>query len=260
MTPAFLVLFFLLAIPARAADEGTLTDDPLAGELDVPESIARANEGITTHLEDGDIKPNMQRNADPCVRRGCKWPKYGRYVYVPVSISSAYTRTERNVIIRGLLTFHASTCIRFVWRRTHRQFIHFYSGSGCWSSMGRQSRGQAVSLRKNGCVSTGTVQHEVLHALGFNHEQVRSDRDNYVSILFQNIRRGRERQFQKKATNNLGTPYDFNSVMHYGNFAFSKNRRPTIISKANPNLRIGGAKYMSQNDVSRVNRLYQCRV
>lgn len=60
----------------------------------------------------------------------------------------------------------------------------------CWSSLGRQSRGQLVSLRKNGCVYTGTVQHEVLHALGFHHEHVRSDRDSYVRILTDNIQSG----------------------------------------------------------------------
>ncbi|KAF3833046.1 hypothetical protein F7725_026711 [Dissostichus mawsoni] len=126
------------------------------------------------------------------------------------------TRSERNIIIRALLTFHQSTCIRFLWRRGQRNYLHFFSGSGCWSYLGRQSRGQAISLRRNGCLYTSTVQHEVLHALGFAHEQVRSDRDSYVSILTQNIKPGREHNFLKRQTNNFGTPYDFNSVMHYG--------------------------------------------
>lgn len=43
---------------------------------------------------------------------------------------------------------------------------------------------------KNGCVYTGTVQHEILHALGFHHEQVRSDRDDFVTILTKNIQSG----------------------------------------------------------------------
>jgi len=42
----------------------------------------------------------------------------------------------------------------------------------------------------NGCERKGTVMHELLHALGFWHEQSRTDRDNYVTIHFDNIQKG----------------------------------------------------------------------
>ncbi|KAG7242742.1 hypothetical protein INR49_020117, partial [Caranx melampygus] len=60
----------------------------------------------------------------------------------------------------------------------------------CWSFLGRQGGEQKVSLNRNGCLYTNTVQHEVLHALGFHHEQVRSDRDQHVNILYENIQEG----------------------------------------------------------------------
>ncbi|XP_054472302.1 high choriolytic enzyme 1-like [Anoplopoma fimbria] len=255
MTPICLFLLFLswTAIPAGAID-----DEIPIEELDTSQTIARANDGIETLLVHGDIVPSTQRNADPCVKTGCKWFKRGGIVRVPVAISSAYTRAERNIIIKGLVTFHRSTCIRFVWRRRQRQYLHFFSGTGCWSYLGRQRTGQPVSLKKNGCLYTDTVQHEVLHALGFHHEQVRSDRDDYVNILSENILPGMARNFEKQPTNNLGTPYDFDSVMQYSKYAFSSNGEPTITSKDDPELEFGRVTEMSKNDIARVNALYEC--
>ncbi|KAI3377317.1 hypothetical protein L3Q82_008519 [Scortum barcoo] len=260
----------------QGAIDGEIQTDPSST---VSETITRANTDIhvsvcssaATWLIHGDIVPKLTRNADPCTATGCKWPKQGPYVTVPITISSTYNTEERNIIIGGLLSFHQSTCIRFVWKnQTHQDYLHFFSGTGqvlvlCGPSEPEQPislradvREQPISLRRNGCLYRSTVQHEVLHALGFHHEQVRSDRDKYVSILTGNIQPGMEGNFEKVKTNNLETTYDFNSVMHYSNKAFSKNGNPTIIARSNPNLTFGFATEMSANDIARVNKLYQC--
>lgn len=57
----------------------------------------------------------------------------------------------------------------------------------CFSYIGRQRNGQVVSLHRNGCVHLSVVQHELLHALGFNHEHSRSDGDSHVQTLTRNI-------------------------------------------------------------------------
>uniref|UniRef100_A0A4W6ENU4 Peptidase M12A domain-containing protein n=1 Tax=Lates calcarifer TaxID=8187 RepID=A0A4W6ENU4_LATCA len=132
----------------------------------------------------GDIAvPTGLGNADPCTEQGC-----------------LQFCKERSIIIKGLRSFAQSTCIRFTPLNRQRDFVNIQSLSGCFSYVGRQGRNQT---------------HELLHALGFNHEQTRSDR--------------MEHNFRKIQTRNLGTPYDYNSVMHYGRFAFSKNRQPTIL-------------------------------
>ncbi|KAM4592692.1 high choriolytic enzyme 1-like [Odontesthes bonariensis] len=258
MTPVLLLLLFLsmTAVPLSAqSDSGNEIDESTSAS----EIISKANADIKTHLMYDDIAPSRSRNAVPCTASGCKWPKEGGYVYVPITISPSYSTSERNIIIDGLLSFHRSTCIRFHWRNPgHRDYLNFFSGTGCWSYLGRQGGPQDVSLRSNGCLYRSTVQHEVLHALGFHHEQVRSDRDQNVQILTKNILPGAEHNFVKANTNNLGTPYDFNSVMHYSRLAFSRNGQPTIVAKSNPNLSFGNAREMSANDIARVNRLYGC--
>ncbi|KAL2083674.1 hypothetical protein ACEWY4_021447 [Coilia grayii] len=211
---------------------------------------------------EGDIAvPTGLQNADPCTARGCKWRRHGKkgHVYVPYIISNQYSSHEKAVIEKALQSFAQSTCVRFTRRRRQRDYIHIQSRSGCWSYVGRRGGGQVVSLARRGCVYHSVVQHELLHALGFNHEQTRSDRDLHVRILYQNIIKGQEHNFRKIKTNNLGTPYDYGSVMHYSRYAFSANRQPTIEPIPNPNVVIGRATQMSATDILRVNLLYRCK-
>ncbi|TMS20539.1 Meprin A subunit beta [Larimichthys crocea] len=56
-------------------------------------------------------------------------------------------------------------------------------------SLGNRHVGkQQLSIGKK-CDSLGTVEHEFLHALGFWHEQSRADRDDYVTIMQDHIRK-----------------------------------------------------------------------
>jgi hypothetical protein len=60
--------------------------------------------------------------------------------------------------------------------------------------------------------------HELGHALGFHHEHQRWDRDQYVTIHYENIKAGRAHDYDRiAATNWLVTtlPYDYKSIMHY---------------------------------------------
>lgn len=58
--------------------------------------------------------------------------------------------------------------------------------SRCFSSVGKQSSGQVLSLGP-GCDHKAIVEHELLHALGFYHMQSRQDRDDYVKIWLDQV-------------------------------------------------------------------------
>uniref|UniRef100_A0AAQ6IPI0 Metalloendopeptidase n=1 Tax=Anabas testudineus TaxID=64144 RepID=A0AAQ6IPI0_ANATE len=208
----------------------------------------------------GDIAVPINRNADPCVQTGCKWPKScdGK-VYIPYVIANSYTSQQLSVIATAINSFSASTCIRFIPRTTQTDYVNIQSLDGCYSYVGRQGNAQTVSLNSEGCIYFGTVQHELIHVLGFNHEQCRSDRDQHIRILLQNVIPGEEYNFNKINTLNLGTPYDYNSVMHYGRSLDSSSVwyfLPTMVAIPDSNAVFGTATQMSQNDIDRINLLY----
>ena len=77
--------------------------------------------------------------------------------------------------------------------------------------------------------------HEFIHAIGFLHEQARTDRDDYVEVLYENVKYGKNNSNFKIAegSNTFGTPYDGFSIMHYGRKDFSINEKDTIRSIVN---------------------------
>ena len=67
----------------------------------------------------------------------------------------------------------------------------------------------------------GIIIHEMGHAIGFQHEQTRSDRDSFVYIQTQNIQSGVAYNFMRYTPSQIssyGVPYDYTSVMHYSQY------------------------------------------
>jgi len=100
-----------------------------------------------------------------------------------------------------------------------------------------------------------------MHAVGFYHEQSRTDRDEHVTIHTENIRGGMEHNFDKCSSTrctNQDLAYDYESVMHYSKKAFSKNGKDTISCKNGGACNIGGKINFSEVDVKDINKLYEC--
>merc|ERR1719245_1239065 len=98
--------------------------------------------------------------------------------------------------------------------------------------MNNQAGPQTLSLARSGCVYTGIAIHELLHAVGFHHEQNRPDRDTYLTINYQNIKPNMAYNFDKLTNvDTQGFAYDYFSIMHYESNAFSANGLDTMVPK-----------------------------
>lgn len=116
-------------------------------------------------------------------------------------------------INRAIEHWEDETGIDFVHRTGQEDYVVFKNGSGCSSFVGRQGGKQYIHLAV-GC-STGSVIHEVGHAVGLIHEQSRNDRNSFVDILWDNIISDRRHNFERSPDTFDGGAYDFGSIMHY---------------------------------------------
>jgi hypothetical protein len=119
---------------------------------------------------------------------------------------------------------------------------------------------QVLSLQIPGCLVAGIVAHEFIHALGFWHEQSRPDRDEFITVNYQNIPDDKKHNFNKYTTNQvdlLHIKYDYGSVMHYGPTSFSSNGQATIVPKES-GVTIGQRKGLSAIDAQELREYYGC--
>ncbi|GFY69514.1 astacin-like metalloprotease toxin 1 [Trichonephila inaurata madagascariensis] len=210
-------------------------------------------------LYDGDMLGidgpfDAERNAIPGQK--FRWP----HAEVPYIIDSTL-EGYKQFILDAIKNYHDHTCVRFVPRTNQNDYVKIFLGQGCYSQVGRVGGQQLLSLG-NGCLYVGTAIHEFGHALGFYHEQSRSDRDDYLIIYLENVLSGTEYNFDKLAPtqNILFTPFDYDSIMIYGNDAFSKNKRDTMVAKNGRKLLNPFDKNsMTKLDIERVNKMYNCK-
>lgn len=261
MTPCVSLLLLLLGLsqahPVKEEGSKAVDDD---GQVDISTRILSSNNGSKEILLEGDMVAPKNRNAIKCWSQSCLWPKSTNgLVVIPYTISYEYEHWERQAIEGALQSFHSSTCIRFVPRQNEYDYIAVENGDGCFSSLGKVGYGQTLSINRQGCLYHGVIQHETMHALGFQHEQTRSDRDYYVMINWENIYPEMAFNFYKQDTNNLNTPYDYGSVMHYGRTAFTMySGVDTITPIPDASVQIGQRQGLSYWDIQRVNLLYGC--
>lgn len=152
--------------------------------------------------------------------------------------------------------------VRLTPRDEHdNDYVIFVEAEHCSSRKGRSGGRQEIRLSPR--CRVGVVLHEIGHAVGLAHEHNRHDRDQYLeNICLENIYPEALSNFQPDSEDTFGE-YDFESIMHYSQMAFSRNRSRTIVPKEErvpPGVLIGQRRNLSAGDIRHLQHLYSNNV
>jgi len=156
-----------------------------------------------------------------------RWPQGIIYFETDGTVDS----TQREAFIRACQAWANVSPVKCLPRTSEQYYVvvSTHNGEACggqkWVScselgMTKKDGGQGLYVFSGHWGSQYVLQHEIGHAFGLIHEQQRTDRDAFVTILWGNIADQNRGQFRTIATATT-TDYDFDSIMHYDNCQFS---------------------------------------
>merc|ERR1711920_66973 len=139
-------------------------------------------------------------------------------------------------------------------------YISPFYGGACWSYLGNVGNNHWTY---QGCPTKmcqpmdigwcynirGSIVHETMHALGWVHEHMRPDRDQYVTVSSRNS--ANCQKYVQGRLETAGTSYDLDSIMHYPEGACGIRLNPRFRGT-----RIGQRDRLSNNDIREINRKY----
>lgn len=157
----------------------------------------------------------------------------------------------------AIAAIESKTNLKFIKSVSDPHYVSFiWDKDGCSSYVGRIGGRQRLWLAD--WATAGTVIHEILHAVGLEHEQSRPDRDDYIIVVDTNIIKGNEHNFEKMSKGEVepADKFDFNSIMLYSSSSFSKNDKPTLVKKSDKTTWDSNKDNLSDDDVKMINKIY----
>ncbi|RWS30335.1 zinc metalloproteinase nas-4-like protein [Leptotrombidium deliense] len=215
------------------------------------------------------VQGDMLYRRNPFLRtalKGKQWPN--ATVYFQFENQDEYDDDDVKLIEESMKYIEEKSCVKFVKRTNEPYFVQIRALKGCKAEIGyMQVERQQLILDFPNCMIKGIIIHELMHTLGFIHEQTRFDRDKHITVHFDNIRDGKHDNYEltcERQSDTLGEPYDAKSVMHYlwNDFAKDTNK-PSISSKVDSVKKddFGEALQhgrLSEIDIRKLNKYYKC--
>jgi hypothetical protein len=142
---------------------------------------------------------------------------------IPYDISKL-TPAQQSIALRAMKRWmDTGANLKFVPRAAEAEYVHFTGNTNAGNNTTHDGFKKGIRTDVNITAFWWRQEewmpaHELGHVLGFGHEFQRWDRDQYVTIHYENIKPGRAPDYDWiPQTNWLVTnlPYDYRSIMHY---------------------------------------------
>jgi hypothetical protein len=158
-------------------------------------------------------------HEDKNARRPQPWPGG----VIPYDVSKLMPE-QQAIVERAMQRWRKTGAqISFVPRTTEAEYVYFTGNltAGNNTSVVGYERGKRAEINITAFwwrQQEWMIVHELGHVLGFFHEHQRWDRDEHITVHYENIKPGRASDYDWIARTNWlvsSTPYDFRSIMHY---------------------------------------------
>jgi hypothetical protein len=183
------------------------------------------------------------------------WPKNE----IAYSFEANFPNPDR--VNRVINYFNEFTPVKFVpYSGTQSDSIVFARTDVqlCLSYVGRISGHQPIYLDDR--CGEREIMHELMHALGFIHEQSRPDRDSFVRINWAAIQEDKQSQFDIAPAlygdMYKNRPFDYQSIMIYGPTDFAKRPGETTMESLTGVAIQPSSQGLSPEDLQRLIGLY----
>lgn len=181
-----------------------------------------------------------------------KWPE--GIIYYEMNDLNLYLTVVRQVL-RAMEEFNSKTNVKFVRRTNQENYLTIRNSFQNISFVGMGVNGrQLVGLTNQ--ATYGDILHSLGHATGLHHEINRSDRDEHVKILWDNIRNKHTYRIHRWVV--PSGPFDINSVMmhdSYNNFSVDPTK-PVIVRADNDETFKVQRSHLSEGDITAINTIY----
>ena len=196
------------------------------------------------------------------VKESLLWPDG----VVPFTYAEGFPRKLKDRVVRAMSYFNQETNIRFTDFNEAQDedaiVFTFKPKLPCSSFVGRVGGLQQVFLNFD-CLDQSII-HELMHALGFVHEQQLPYRDRYLNILWENIKKDALHNFVEApevwvqhylSIGGIATEFDYKSIMIYNDRVFARPGAKSMKSTTD-NLISPTQRGLSEIDLERLDALY----